>query len=72
MPKRKYDYGMKVDSRGKHQYKTREDYIVSCSIRAKEAKEQSVEQLKATCIEIGKEFNAILEDPLDGVKKTRT
>ena len=72
MPKRKYDYGMMVGTNGKHKYKNREDYFASCSIRAKEAKEQSIEQLKATCIEIGKEFNAILEAPLDDVKKTRT
>ena len=72
MPKRKYDYGMMVDNKGKHKYKNREDYFAFCSLRAKQAKEQSVEQLKTVCIEIGKEFNAILEAPLDDVKKTRT
>ena len=72
MPKRKYDYGIKTDSNGKHKYKNREDYFASCSVRAKEAKEQSIEQLKTVCIEIGKEFNAILEAPLDDVKKPRT
>ena len=72
MPKRKYDYGIKTDSNGKHKYKNREDYFASCSVRAREAKEQSIEQLKTTCIEIGKEFNAILEAPLDDVQKPRT
>ena len=57
MPKRKYDYGMMVGTNGKHKYKNREDYFASCSIRAKEAKEQSIEQLKATCVRL-KEFNA--------------
>jgi len=39
MPKRKYDYGMMVDNKGKHKYKNRQDYFASCSLRAKEAKE---------------------------------